>query len=50
MSGRIQLHAQAVGMRLHNAHIKITANQTDVVDGSCGQKCHSDSELAEVWV
>ena len=50
MSNRIKLHAQAVGMRLHNAHIKITANQTSVVDGSCGHKCHSDSDLAEVWV
>ncbi len=50
MSNRIKLHAQAVGMRLHNARIKITANQTSVVDGSCGQKCHSGSELAEVWV
>lgn len=50
MSNRIKLHAQAVSMHLHNAHIKITANQTDVVDGSCGQKCHSGSELAEVWV
>ena len=50
MSNRVKLHAQAVGMRLHNAHIKITANQMSVVVGSCGQKPHSDSELAEVWV